>query len=57
MKYLIAVVAFVLVSSTSVEKEIWNLKTTDNDIDHKRVPNLQVFFRNMAKCFPFQRVQ
>lgn len=23
---------------------IWNLKTTDRNIDHRRVPNLQVFF-------------
>lgn len=30
----------------------WNLKTTDTNIDHRRVPNLQVFFTRFGKSLP-----
>jgi|SRR6218665_2657430 len=29
--------------------KIWGLKTTDSNIDHRRVPNLQVFFTRKGK--------
>lgn len=32
--------------------KIWNLKTTDKNIDHRRVPNLQVFFTRFGKKLP-----
>ncbi|MEL7148949.1 MAG: DUF1287 domain-containing protein, partial [Bacteroidota bacterium] len=28
--------------------KIWGLKNTDTNIDHRRVPNLQTFFRRMG---------
>jgi len=28
---------------------IWGMKTTDKNIDHRRVPNLQVFFKRHGK--------
>jgi len=31
--------------------KIWGLKTTDPNIDHRRVPNLQVFFTRFGKSF------
>ena len=33
-------------------KRIWGLKTTDRNIDHRRVPNLQVFFSRHGKSLP-----
>ena len=30
----------------------WGLKTTDTNIDHRRVPNLQVFFERKGKKLP-----
>jgi len=32
--------------------KIWKLKTTDSNIDHRRVPNLQVFFTRFGKKLP-----
>lgn len=32
--------------------KIWNLRTTDKNIDHRRVPNLQVFFTRQGKKLP-----
>ncbi|MEQ1621107.1 MAG: DUF1287 domain-containing protein [Methylococcales bacterium] len=33
-------------------KRLWGLKSTDRNIDHRRVPNLQVFFTRYGKVFP-----
>ncbi len=33
-------------------KRIWGLKSTDRNIDHRRVPNLQVFFSKHGKKLP-----
>jgi uncharacterized protein YijF (DUF1287 family) len=30
----------------------WGLKTTDKNIDHRRVPNLEVFFARKGKTLP-----
>ena len=30
----------------------WGLKTTDRNIDHRRVPNLQTFFKRRGKALP-----
>ncbi|HMK06552.1 MAG TPA: DUF1287 domain-containing protein [Flavobacterium sp.] len=32
--------------------KIWGLQSTDSNIDHRRVPNLQVFFSRYGKSFP-----
>lgn len=32
-------------------KRIWGLSKTDSNIDHRRVPNLQVFFKRHGKTF------
>jgi uncharacterized protein YijF (DUF1287 family) len=32
--------------------KIWKLKTTDRNIDHRRVPNLQVFFTRFGQKLP-----
>lgn len=32
--------------------KIWKLKTTDSNIDHRRVPNLQVFFTRFGQKLP-----
>jgi uncharacterized protein YijF (DUF1287 family) len=32
--------------------KIWGLKTTDTNIDHRRVPNLQVFFSRKGEVKP-----
>lgn len=32
--------------------KIWGLKTTDTNIDHRRVPNLQVFFTRKGTSLP-----
>lgn len=32
--------------------KIWKLKTTDTNIDHRRVPNLQVFFSRKGQKLP-----
>ncbi len=33
-------------------KRLWGLKTTDSNIDHRRVPNLRVFFQRNGKSLP-----
>lgn len=33
-------------------KKAWGLKTTDRNIDHRRVPNLQVFFSRKGQKLP-----
>lgn len=33
----------------------WNLTTTDRNIDHRRVPNLMVFFKREGKSLPVTR--
>lgn len=33
-------------------KRIWRLSSTDRNIDHRRVPNLQVFFSRHGKSLP-----
>ena len=33
-------------------KRIWGLSSTDRNIDHRRVPNLQVFFARKGKVLP-----
>ncbi|WP_339074645.1 DUF1287 domain-containing protein [Teredinibacter turnerae] len=33
-------------------KRIWGLSSTDKNIDHRRVPNLQVFFSRHGKSLP-----
>ena len=33
----------------SVYPKIWNLQSTDTNIDHRRVPNLQTFFKRNGK--------
>lgn len=32
--------------------KIWGLKRPDKNIDHRRVPNLQIFFKKYAKVLP-----
>lgn len=39
-------------SNFSLYPKIWKLKTTDRNIDHRRVPNLQVFFTRFGKKLP-----
>jgi uncharacterized protein YijF (DUF1287 family) len=34
----------------------WGLKTTDTNIDHRRVPNLQVFFGRKGQALPITSV-
>ena len=36
-------------------KRIWGLTTTDKNIDHRRVPNLQVFFSRKGRSLPVSR--
>jgi len=36
-------------------KRIWGLKSTDRNIDHRRVPNLQVFFKRHGGQLPVTR--
>ena len=33
-------------------KKLWRLSSTDRNIDHRRVPNLQVFFSRHGKALP-----
>lgn len=33
-------------------KKLWGLSSTDRNIDHRRVPNLQVFFSRHGKALP-----
>ncbi|AWG25296.1 DUF1287 domain-containing protein [Flavobacterium kingsejongi] len=41
-----------MVRNFSKYPNTWNLKTTDTNIDHRRVPNLQVFFTRFGKSLP-----
>jgi uncharacterized protein YijF (DUF1287 family) len=34
---------------------IWGLKTTDKNIDHRRVPNLQTYFKRQSAALPISR--
>jgi len=36
----------------SLYPKIWGMKTTDKNIDHRRVPNLMVFFKRKGKVKP-----
>ncbi|MBS9776091.1 MAG: DUF1287 domain-containing protein [Fusobacterium sp.] len=36
-------------SNFSLYPKIWGLKSTDTNIDHRRVPNLQIFFKRFGK--------
>ncbi len=36
-------------SNFSLYPKIWGMKNTDTNIDHRRVPNLQVFFKRFGK--------
>ncbi len=40
----------------SLYPKIWGLKTTDSNIDHRRVPNLMVFFSRFGKMKPLSNV-
>ena len=35
--------------------KIWGLKTTDKNIDHRRVPNLMTFFKRKGKVLPITK--
>ncbi len=37
-------------------KRIWGLSATDRNIDHRRVPNLQAFFRRHGESLPISQV-
>lgn len=43
-------------SSFSKYPTIWGLKTTDRNIDHRRVPNLRTFFQRQGWSLPVNRV-
>lgn len=36
-------------------QKIWGLKTTDKNIDHRRVPNMQVFFSRKGTVLPITK--
>jgi uncharacterized protein YijF (DUF1287 family) len=36
--------------------KIWGLKTTDKNIDHRRVPNLMTFFKRKGKVKPISKL-
>ena len=38
-------------------KRIWDLTSTDRNIDHRRVPNLQVFFSRFGESLPISDVK
>ncbi len=40
----------------SVYPRIWGLKKTDSNIDHRRVPNLEVFFKRQGKALKLVQV-
>lgn len=42
-------------SHFSLYPKLWGLTTTDTNIDHRRVPNLQVFFRRFGKTLPISQ--
>jgi hypothetical protein len=39
-------------SDFNVYPKIWGLKKTDSNIDHRRVPNLETFFKRHGKVLP-----
>jgi len=39
----------------SAYPKIWSLKSTDKNIDHRRVPNLQTFFKRRGASLPVTR--
>lgn len=41
----------------SLYPTIWGLKKTDTNIDHRRVPNLMVFFTRKGASLPFSNYQ
>jgi uncharacterized protein YijF (DUF1287 family) len=40
----------------SLYPKIWKLKKTDSNIDHRRVPNLEVFFKRQGKALTLPQV-
>jgi len=40
-----------MVKNFSLYPKIWNLRKTDPNIDHRRVPNLQVYFSRFGKKY------
>lgn len=40
----------------SLYPTIWGLKKTDSNIDHRRVPNLMVFFKRKGKVLPITKL-
>ncbi|PHK18034.1 hypothetical protein VF12_39515, partial [Nostoc linckia z15] len=45
-----------MVANFSKYPQSWGLKTTDTNIDHRRVPNLQVFFGRKGVALPITSV-
>lgn len=43
--------------SSYPSKRIWGLSSTDRNIDHRRVPNLQVYFKRNGKPLPVTKVK
>lgn len=41
-----------MAANFSVYPKKWGLKSTDKNIDHRRVPNLQTFFKRKGKSLP-----
>jgi len=41
-----------MIANFSKYPKLWGLKTTDTNIDHRRVPNLQTFFTRKGKSLP-----
>ena len=41
-----------MIENFSAYPKIWGLKTTDTNIDHRRVPNLRKFFERKGKSLP-----
>lgn len=39
----------------SLYPKIWGLKTTDKNIDHRRVPNLETFFKRKGRSLPISQ--
>ncbi len=39
----------------SAYPKIWGLKTTDRNIDHRRVPNMRTFFKRQGAVEPFSK--
>jgi uncharacterized protein YijF (DUF1287 family) len=43
-------------SNFSAYPKIWGLKQPDRNIDHRRVPNLQAFFRRQGEALPVTEI-